>query len=41
VLRRFSSQANIKLRDLAAAVIEHRRLPDLDLEAIRRTGGDG
>jgi AmiR/NasT family two-component response regulator len=41
VLRRFSSQANIKLRDLAAAVIEHRRLPDLDLEAIRRSNGAG
>ena len=41
VLRRFSSQANIKLRDLAAAVIEHRRLPDLDLEAVRRSSQDG
>ena len=41
VLRRFSSQANVKLRDLAAAVIEHRRLPDLDLEAVRRSSQEG
>jgi GAF domain-containing protein len=41
VLRRFSSQANIKLRDLAAAVIEHRRLPDLDLEELRRSSREG
>jgi GAF domain-containing protein len=41
VLRRFSSQANVKLRDLAGAVVEHRRLPDLDLEAVRRSSEDG
>jgi AmiR/NasT family two-component response regulator len=38
VLRRFSSQANIKLRDLATTVIEHRRLPDLDSEDLTRSG---
>ena len=41
VMRRFSSQANVKLRDLAAAVIEQRRLPDLDLEDLRRPSHDG
>ena len=38
VLRRFSSQANVKLRDLAATVIERRRLPDLDSEDLTRSG---
>lgn len=38
VLRRFSSQANVKLRDLATTVIEHRRLPDLDSEDLTRSG---
>jgi GAF domain-containing protein len=41
VLRRFSSQANVKLRDLAAVVVEHRRLPDLDLEELRRSSREG
>lgn len=41
VLRRFSSEANIKLRDLAAAVIELRRLPDIDSQELRKTHAEG
>jgi AmiR/NasT family two-component response regulator len=38
VLRRFSSQANVKLRDLATTIIEHRRLPDLESDDLTRSG---
>jgi len=38
VLRRFSSQANVKLRDLATSVVALRRLPDLDADDLPRSG---
>jgi GAF domain-containing protein len=37
VLRRFSSHANIKLRDLAAVVVETRRLPGVDPDDMSKS----
>lgn len=34
----FSSQANVKLRDLATSVVALRRLPDLDADDLPRSG---